>query len=91
MKRRREGLGLIWVGDVEQWKLREGSGRADQAGSGQGSAAPQRETLKLGFTRRAAGGGGGKGMYRLRSVVSHFGPPVYVIWPDHFELGRLAH
>ena len=55
MKRRREGLGLIWVGDVEQWKLREGSGRADQAGS----AAPKRETLKLGLSvgRRAAAEG----------------------------------
>lgn len=55
-------------------------------GAGRGSVAPQRETLKLGF--REAAGGGGKGY--VWSVVLHFGPPVYVIWPDHFQLGRLA-
>jgi hypothetical protein len=42
---------------VQQWKIREGCGRAGQAASGQGSAGPQRKTLKLGFKRRAAAEG----------------------------------
>lgn len=89
VRRPREELGLIWVGDWEQWKLREGSGRADQAARGQRerSAAainPKIGVLGSGGRRRREGG-------NVWSVVLHFGPPIYlIIWTNHFELGRLS-